>query len=327
MGWNDRMDDSELGNLPPEAFSTWDVDGPFDPQNHWLETASRDHQIIAVREWFLCRYCDPAHGTPYNGREGGYQFIHGGPYDPADVLPDRFGKLVKDDVIQEVIDELHQQVGDEWAPVHFNAPDDYDEDYDVIVETSGQPLARLRDRLGQSKQVLTLQGNFPAQLLARNLVFASVITSLESFLWETMTYWVDHDDAVTVNIVTKIPAFRDLPLKLGDIFNRRENLRQEIKTYLQNLVWHQWSKVAPRFVHGLGIEIPGLKQFDSALIKRHDIVHRSGFTKENVRVSVGDIEIDALCETILRFASDIDAKLANRASPSTAVDQHGENAL
>ena len=27
MGWNDHMDDNELGNLPPEAFSTWDVDG------------------------------------------------------------------------------------------------------------------------------------------------------------------------------------------------------------------------------------------------------------------------------------------------------------
>lgn len=315
MGWNDHMDDSELGNLPPEAFSTWDVDGPFDPQDHWLETASRDHQIIAVREWFLSRYCDPAHDTPYNGREGGYQFIHGGPYDPADVLPSRFGRMVKDDVIQEVIDELYRQVGDEWAPIQFSAPDDYDDDYDVIVETRGQPLARLRDRLSQSKQVLTLQGNFPAQLLARNLVFASIITSLESFLWETVSYWVVNDDAVTVNIVTKIPAFRDMPLKLGEIFERRENLTQEIKAYLQNLVWHQWNKVAPLFIYGLGIEIPGFKQFEEALVKRHDIVHRSGFTKAGVRVNVDGTEIDALCDKIIRFASEIDEKLANRKTP------------
>jgi hypothetical protein len=88
MGWNEHMnDDSELGNLPPEAFSSWNVDGPFEPQDHWLRTATRDHEMIAAREWFLAGYCDPVHGTPYNGREGGFQFIHGGPYDPATYCP------------------------------------------------------------------------------------------------------------------------------------------------------------------------------------------------------------------------------------------------
>jgi hypothetical protein len=192
MGWNDHMDDNDLDNLPPEAFSSWHVDSQFEPDDHWLSIAPRDQQIIAIRAWFLDRYCDPANNTPYNGREGGFQFVHGGPFDPADVLPEHFGRAVKEDVIQEVIDELHQQVGDEWAPVHASFPEEYDEDYDVIVESSGQPLARLHDRLSQSRQVLTLRGNIGAQLLARNLVFASVITSFESFLWETVSYWVVH---------------------------------------------------------------------------------------------------------------------------------------
>jgi hypothetical protein len=313
MGWNDHMDDdNELGNLPPEAFSTWDVDGPFEPQNHWLRTATRDHQIIAIRAWFLDRYRDPVHDTPYDSREGGYQFIHGGPYDPADVLPDRFAGVVEDDAIQEVIEELLQQVGDEWAPVQRSFADDYDDDYGVIIEDSSQPLARLLDRLAQSKQVLTLQGNSSVQLLARNLAFGSVITSLESFLWETVAYWVDHDDATMINIVTKIQAFRDQPFKLGQIFEKRETLKNDIKAYLQNLVWHQWNKVAPLFTLGLGIESPGFKQFDSALMKRHDIVHRSGFSKTGEQVNLGVAEIDALCEQITQFANEINEKLANR---------------
>jgi hypothetical protein len=317
MGWNDHMDDdNELGNLPPEAFSSWDVDGPFEPQDHWLRTARKDHQIIAIRAWFLDRYCDPAHSTPYSGREGGFQFIQGGPFDPADVLPNRFARAVEDDVIQEVVDELHQQVGDEWAPVQHSFPDDYDDDYGIVIEDSGQPLSRLRDRLAQSKQVLTLQGNFSTQLLARNLAFGSVITSLESFLWETVTYWVDHDDATMINIVTKIPAFRDQPFKLGQIFEKRETLKNDIKAYLQNLVWHQWNKVAPLFTLGLGIDTPGFKQFESALIKRHDIVHRSGFSRTGERVNVDVAEIEALCEQIVRFANEINEKLANRRGTS-----------
>jgi hypothetical protein len=313
MGWNDHMDDdNELGNLPPEAFSTWDVDGPFEPQNHWLQTARKDHQMIAVRAWFLDRYCDPVHSTPYNGREGGFQFIDGGPYDPANVLPHRFAGYVEDDVIQEVVDELHQQVGDEWAPVQRSVPDEYDDDYGVNVWNASQPLARLRDRLEQSKQVLTLQGNPFAQFLARNLAFSSVITSLESFLWETAVYWVDHDETTVTNIVKNIPFFRDQVLKLGQIFEKNETLKNDVKAYLQNLVWHQWSKVAPLFKLGLGLEIPGFGQFEDALKKRHDIVHRSGFTKAGERVIVNVAEIETLCEQITRFASEIDEKLASR---------------
>ena len=317
MGWNDHMDDNELGNLPPEAFSTWDVDGPFEPQDHWLETAKRDDQIIAIREWFLARYCDPVHDTPYNGQDGGFQFIHGGPFDPADVLPDRFARVVEDDVIKEVIDELHQQVGDEWAPVQFRAPREYDEDYGVIVESSSQPLTRLRERLEQSKLLLTLQGDPSAQFLARNLAFSSIITSLESFLWETVVYWVDHDDSTVINIVKNIPVFRDQPLKLGEIFEKSENLKNEVKAYLQNLVWHQWNKVAPLFRLGLGIKDPGFGQFEDALKKRHDIVHRSGFTKAGERVIVNVAEIEALCEQITRFATDINEELANRQNGNT----------
>jgi len=315
MGWNDHMDDdNELGNLPPEAFSPWNADGPFEPQDHWLRTASRDHQIVAVRAWFLGRYCDPALNTPYNGREGGFQFIHGGPYDPSDVLPDRFAKVVQEDVIQEVVDELHRDFGDEWAPVKSSLPDDYDDDYGVDIETPHQPLERLRERLAQSKQILTLQGDISAQALARNLSFGSVITGLEAFLWETVTYWVDYDERVIANIVTKIQVFREQTLKLGQIFEKHETLKKDIKAYLQNLVWHRWDKVAPLFKFGLEIDIPSFKQFDDALVKRHDVVHRSGFTKEGEPIKVDVVEIEALCEQILRFATEIDGKLSSRAA-------------
>jgi hypothetical protein len=315
MGWNDHMDDgNELGNLPPEAFASWHVDGEFEPEDHWLRTASKEHQIIAIRAWFLDRYCDPAMNTPYNGREGGYQFVHGGPYDPADELSNRFGRTVEEDVIQEVIDELHRQVGDEWAPVRSNVPDDYDDDYGVDIENGDQPLERLRERLAQSRQVLTLQGDISAQALARNLSFGSVIASLESFLWETVTYWVDYDKLAFTNVVTKIPAFRDQPLKLGQIFEKQESLKNDIKAYLQNLVWHRWDKVAPLFRLGLEIDLPSLKQFDDALTKRHDIVHRSGFTKERELITVDVAEIEALCEQILSFAVAINVKLSSRAA-------------
>jgi len=99
--------DADLANLPPEAFgNTFDVDGSFDPNDSWLANATREDQLTAMRAWFLSRYCDPAEDTPYDAREGGYLFVHGGPHRPHDELHERFGRLVDSDVIEALADEL-----------------------------------------------------------------------------------------------------------------------------------------------------------------------------------------------------------------------------
>jgi hypothetical protein len=312
MRWNYYFDDTELGNLDPEAFNPLDVDGPFDPQNHWLQTASKEDQLIAIRAWFLARYCDPIEETPYIGSERGFQFINGGPHDPTDVLFNRFSNFAHDDAIQEVVDEMHAKVGDEWAPVLYQPPPYYDDDYGVTVKDIGDPLRRLVDRLKQSRQVLTLEGDSSAKALVRNLAFSSTITALESFLWETVVYWVDHDEAVFANIVTKIPVFRDQTIKLGDIFEKRKTLVADVKGYLQKLVWHRLEHVAPLLKLGLGVNIPSLKQFENPLIKRHDIIHRSGFTKDGELVVVNVGEIDILCDQISSFAVALNRELTLR---------------
>ena len=314
MGWNDHMDDSELGSLPPEAFSPLDIDGAFDPQNHWIETAEEEEQKIAMREWFLARFCDPAIETPYNGREGGYLFINGGPYDPADELSDRFSGIVNDDVIQEVVNDLCIEVGENWAPIRHDPPDDFDFDerFDLQFQTSNEPLDKLKERLQHARRVLTLEGDEVAKSLAKKLVFGGAVGALEAFLWETVDYWVEHDEKALHDIVTRIQALKDQPMKLGDIFKQHAGLKEYVKGYLQNLVWHRWDRVSPLFKLGLDIETPSFKPFVEALVKRHDIVHRSGHDKTGNPISVTKEEIGSLCEMIEAFATEIHDKLAPR---------------
>jgi len=316
MGY-DPFDDSELSNLPSEAFDPFNVDGPFDPQDHWLRIADKDDQLIAMREWFRAHYCDPAHETPYNSQEGGYLFINGGPYDPADVLPERFSGIVDDNIIQEVVDEMHDEVGAQWAPVRYEPPDDfdYDERFDLRFKTRDEPLARLKERLQHAQSVLSLEGDETAKLLAKKLVFGAAVAALEAFLWETVDYCVEHEEKALRDIVTKIPALKEQPMKLGEIFKQHEGLKEHVKGYLQNLVWHRWDKVAPLFKLGLGIQPPSFKPFDDALVKRHDIVHRSGHDKMGNPISVTTDEIHELCEKVVAFATEIDTKLTQRDLP------------
>lgn len=39
--------------------------------------------VAQMVSWFQERYKDPANGVPFNSAEGGYQYVHGGPYDAS----------------------------------------------------------------------------------------------------------------------------------------------------------------------------------------------------------------------------------------------------
>ncbi len=314
----------ELANLPPEAFPAESSGEPFDPENQWLRTADPEEQHTAIREWFCARYCNPAEETPYNGREGGYLFIHGGPYDPADEIQDRFAGVVDDAVMQTVIDELHSEVGDEWAPINYYPdPDDYDERFDFDLE-SGEPLRRLTDRLREFQTVLTLQGDQTASAVVEKMVFSSGIGALEAFLWETAYYWIENDNQALRDIVTMLPAFQQQSIKLSSIFEEFDGLRNRVKGHLQNMVWHRFDQVAMVFGHGLGVKLPSLKVFEQPLLKRHDIVHRSGFNKDGSAITVSKSEINELFAAITSFAVQVDASLSGRVATRLVETKAGD---
>lgn len=306
MGWNDRMDDRELEQLPPEAYAdSSDARGPFDLDQTWLTSASRDSQAVAIRAWFTARFCDPAQETPYNGREGGYLFVNGGPYSPDEELNSKFGGVVPDDVIQEVVEDLEAEVGEDWAPIYHEREEE-DWEWDVPdVPDSDAPLARLKERLQQGMDVMTLKGDPAAQALATQLVYVQTIGALEAFLYETALYWFEKDDERVKNCITCLPIFSEQKISLKDIFTHYESLKTKVREYLYHLVWHRWQEVAPLYEKGLRVKLPSTKVFQDALQTRHDIVHRSGANKDGnpVATSAEDVrllsgQVEAFCEQV-----------------------------
>lgn len=307
MGWNDHLKDSELANLPPEAHANhFDVDGPFEPDDDWLGSAAREEQVIAIREWFTARFCDPANETPYDGREGGYLFVDGGPYSPEEEIGNRFGGVIPDDVIKEVVDELEAEVGEDWAPVRL-APDEQDDwTWDLPdVPDSGTPIARLKERLHQGMSVLTLRGDSAAQELAIQLIYVQTIGALEAFLYETALYWIDKDDERVKNCITRLPAFADQKIPLKEIFTQYGSLKTKVKEYLYHLVWHRWKDVSPLYEKGLGVKLPSAKDFQDSLQKRHDIVHRSGADKDGKTVVIDHGEVLLLSAKVEEFCTKV----------------------
>jgi len=292
--------DEFLHDLPDPAEDRV-LSPPLDPDDADLREVDREGQKELMRHWFFDHYCDPAIETPYETAEGGYIWIWGGPYYADEELQSRFASIVPDDVIDELVEELNRDGGYQWAPVRRDEDDLYDDRFELELETPNDPLSKLKMRLAQALSVLSLHGDLEAVAQLPRMAFGTAISALEAYLWETVAFWAKGNRQVLKGIVSNMPELKDQPIKLGQIFEQHDAIETRVTLYLQNLVWHRWDKVALLLKFGLGIKPPSFKPFEEALVKRHDIVHRSGHDKDGNPVSVSADDARELAATVEAF--------------------------
>ena len=85
-----------------------------------LGQLERKEQIVYMNHWFHEMFEDPANETPYESREGGYQYIWGGPYDARGELFEEFSHIVSDQVIEDTISQIESGGIFDWAPSSMN---------------------------------------------------------------------------------------------------------------------------------------------------------------------------------------------------------------
>lgn len=311
--------DVTLNDLP-DAAGEWEGRLPFDPDDAILRDADQEKQKELMRRWFFDRYCDPAEETPYETAEGGYIWIWGGPYYADQALQERFVGIVPDEVVDELTEEIGADGIYQWAPIRRD--EDFDDRFELELDAPNEPLIRLQTRLAQALATLSLQGDPAATAQLPSMAFGAVISALEAYLWESVAFWAKTDREVLKRIVTNLPDLKDQPLKLGQIFDQHDAIEARVLAYLQNLVWHRWDKVALLMKFGLGIKPPSFKPFEDALVKRHDIVHRSGHDREGNPVSVSENDACELAAAVDCFAVSVTNAILAKVKPTMDLALH-----
>jgi hypothetical protein len=72
--------------------------------------------VETLEAWFFENYKDPADGVPYDNREGGYQYVNGGPYEAGEELVQAFPN-VPDHLVTMAADQIEFK-GHEWVKRH-----------------------------------------------------------------------------------------------------------------------------------------------------------------------------------------------------------------
>ncbi|MDR0946351.1 MAG: hypothetical protein LBM87_01200 [Ruminococcus sp.] len=73
------------------------------------------YKVDDLVKWFFQNYKNPADGVYYDKREGGYQYLNGGPYDAEEVLVEKYPD-VDEDTLNKAVSNIEAQ-GYEWVGI------------------------------------------------------------------------------------------------------------------------------------------------------------------------------------------------------------------
>lgn len=282
-----------------------------------LKYNSKENQIVAMRNWFFQNYEDPVNACPYNSREGGYAYIFGGPYDADEELHGQFGGYVRDDIIQELADEI-QEEGIEWSG-NSNNPDWYEDDvYDAVI-SSESPFDKFVEKIEGIKALANeeLKGESKDHLLS--LLYINVITTLETFYVELFISSIDKDDSYISEYIEKGKSdfkvskeIAALPFKGESIEKLKMELLKAIKEHLISSSWHSPDRVLKRFKATFGINWRkdwSVDEIEIATLKRNHLVHRGGKDKEGNPVVITSDDLDELLAHALDIGGNLNSSL------------------
>lgn len=275
-----------------------------------LQKLDRDMQLEIMRAWFYQNFEDPAERTPYESAEGGYIWIWGGPYDAREELEDEFSEIVSDDLINELAEDLTGESW-EWAPTP--SASDYD---DYLIDDIAQISEYYHNFSGAILDIeKLLEGKVDSTVATclYRLLYVNVITALETYLSDAFISTVATNPLLMRKFIETTPDFQNEKIPLADVFKAWEEIEQKARSYLIDVVWHNLGRVKPMYRDTLGIDFPNdVGTIFRAILKRHDIVHRNGKTKEGDEIIVVEKDVRELIHAAELFIQEIDSKFSNK---------------
>ncbi len=259
----------------------------------------RNKQKEIMRDWFFSKYENPAEECPYDGREGGYQYIYGGPYDTEDILKNEYSSVFPEGVIDELIDELNYECT-EWSAKPTN---DWYEDYEYTVK---EPYQNFINYIEQINKLADLNVENELKNSFFKMLFVAIVTAMETYLKDTFIIKLFNSNIYINNFLMKNKEINEQKYSLKSINEDFDFINNKIKEYLSGKMWHNLKKVDGLYRNAFNIKFCLNKELLEAIEKRHDIVHRNGTTKDDIEFEVSKEEVLSLKNDVSSFIAKIE---------------------
>lgn len=258
-----------------------------------------------MRTWFLERYEDPVHSSPWV--DGEYLYIHGGPYDAKDELEGEFYGLASQEAIEELVVDLESECMDWTHAQNSLSYEDYDDDYEWYRAVSRKDAFNaFTESIKATRKLLKANQSNDQHFL--RLLYVSAITSLETYLSDFFINIVKSERGYLQVFVEKYEKFEKEKFPLSEIFTKMSEIEKTALEALRNLMWHDLAKVSSIYKATLEIHFPEIPELYKAVLARHDFVHRSGKKPDGEKRHLEAVQVENVLNQSTVLVSSIESQ-------------------
>lgn len=161
-----------------------------------------------------------------------------------------------------------------------------------------------------STAIENIQGlltNADNQTLIR-LLFANVITSMESYLSDTIKKNVLGRPALLRRFVESSQQLREKKSNYAEIFKIMDDIENTVSQLIDETLFHNLSKTISLYKSVLDVDFPteSMSSIQKAISQRHDIVHRNGKTIGGDELEISSSDVSSLIATIKDVIDKVD---------------------
>ncbi|EIK65016.1 HEPN/Toprim-associated domain-containing protein [Pseudomonas brassicacearum] len=161
---------------------------------------------------------------------------------------------------------------------------EYNQDFTKFYEIFNTSLLDI-------KALTTLSPENP--ILAR-LLYAAVITAMETYLSDTLKKQVINREAIKRKFVRNHDGFKDKKFTTSAIFEKLATLNEDIISEIDKISFHNLDRTPGLYKSVLSTNFPEthLPELKIAINNRHDIVHRNGKSSHDkiLRLDMNDVD-------------------------------------
>lgn len=188
--------------------------------------------------------------------------------------------------------------------LHFKSSQWRDEEYEDYLQSfhdnwtvEGKTSFQIFNEIIDNSQVIIALSIYKPQV-HKNLfvmVYGHIVAAVEAYLSSTFINNVMSSEVFLRKLVENDPIFASRKFTIAEIFTKKEQLDEDVKSYLRGLIFDDIKKIKPMYKDVFDIDFGNnLKWLFEAVKLRHDCVHRAGYDKDGKAIDLDKEKIENL---------------------------------
>lgn len=144
------------------------------------------------------------------------------------------------------------------------------------------------------------------------ILYSSIITSLETYLFDAIKFNITIKEQYLINFVEMFKKYQEEKITYNSIFKKYNWINQKVNQDLANLLYHNLGQIKEIYKFTFDIDFQDIAELMSAIVIRHDLVHRNGKMKNGKYHKITKTKILSLCKETKKLVENIEKQLKEK---------------